>query len=189
MSGEWEAECRHAWVSGRMNSDSGFSTEALLSACGENPDCTFELLDFRPEEDPLDQINLCTRYAGRYARDCTGHALQRWWLTSPDKEEIERVSGTPLQFPDRLGYYLAASVVCTNTLDECIGEPRAMDNCNRSVNHFERNPEQCPETQIRPMHPNITPNQLAPNQQQNTPRPPGTPRPMGTPPGTPPSTP
>ena len=43
MAGEWERECRHAWVSGRMNSNSGVDTETLLEVCGENIDCTFEL--------------------------------------------------------------------------------------------------------------------------------------------------
>ena len=90
-AGEWELDCRHGWVSGRMNNTDEFSTEDLLGACGNNVDCTFELLDFRPADEPLTQMALCTQYAGKYARDCAGHAMQRWWLTDPSEEEFQHL--------------------------------------------------------------------------------------------------
>ena len=162
-AGEWERDCRHGWVSGRMNALDDFSTEELLGACGENPDCTFELLDFRPASEPLTQLSLCTQYAGRYGRDCAGHAIQRWWLNDPDEEEVLRVTSTPTPYPDKVGYWIGVNVQCYGK-GTCAGEPHFMSNCEKAVENFERKPDRCPARTKTPMHPGFRPQDLAPNQ-------------------------
>lgn len=183
MSGDWEKECRHAWVSGRMNPNNGFETEDLLKVCDENIDCTFELLDFRPEDDVLAQMALCSKYTGSYGRDCTGHAMQRWWHSKPTEEDSIRVAQTPNQFPDRVGYYLAVNVACGN-VGSCDGERRIQEVCEKAADDFRRNPDRCPPQEKRPMHPNVRPQDLVPHSGQNKPlqqpvnRPPQAPNPQ-----------
>ena len=77
QAGTWEMECRHSWVAGKMH-DKKYDTEDLLKDCGENPDCTFELVDFRPADDVLVQLSRCKKYVRKHIRDCVGHAMQRW---------------------------------------------------------------------------------------------------------------
>ena len=137
MAGDWEDECRHAWVAGRMNPDSPFSTEALLRVCGENPDCAFELLDFRPADLVDDQLARCRDHAGRHASDCTGHAMQRWWLRGVDTDEVARVASMRTDFPRKVGFYLAVSVQC-DEVGSCEGDPAVQDACERQVEAFSR---------------------------------------------------
>jgi hypothetical protein len=180
-AGEWELDCRHGWVSGRMNAVDEFSTEELLGACGQNPDCTFELLDFRPADEPLTQLNLCTQYAGKYARDCAGHAIQRWWLEDPDEEEVNRIAFTPTPYPDKVGYWLGVNVQCYSQ-GACVGDPHFVLNCEKAVENFSRNPDRCPARTKTPMHPGFRPQDLAPNQPgQNQPGQPGQNQPMRAP--------
>ncbi|MEC8381579.1 MAG: hypothetical protein VXZ96_14710 [Myxococcota bacterium] len=166
MAGEWERECRHAWVSGRMNASSGVDTQTLLEVCGENIDCTFELLDFRPSTDVLEQIALCTKYTGDYGRDCTGHAMQRWWHSKPDADDTKRVAQTPTAFPDRVGYYIAVNVACGKT-GSCEGDPRMQTVCEKAADNFQRNPDRCPPQEKRPLHPNVRPQDLIPKTGHN----------------------
>ena len=160
-AGEWERDCRHGWVSGRMNAVDQFSMEELLEACGQNPDCTFELLDFRPAEDPLTQLNLCSLYAGQYGRDCAGHAIQRWWLTDPDEEDLLRVTSTPTPYPDKVGYWIGVNVQCFSK-GTCAGDPHFAHNCEKAVENFVRNPDLCPARTKTPMHPDSRSQDLAP---------------------------
>jgi hypothetical protein len=161
QGGEWELECRHAWVSGRMQPNSGLSTTELLEACGENPDCTFELLDFRPNDDILVQIDLCSRFVKRHIRDCVGHAMQRWWYTKPDAEEVARVMGKTAPVPDRVSFYTAASVECKG-VGSCDGEKYLERLCLKNVRHFEQNPDACPPQHEKPMAGKFNPNELKP---------------------------
>ena len=161
QAGEWELDCRHGWVSGRMNNTDEFTIEELLSACGENPDCTFELLDFRPADEPLTQLSRCTQYAGKYGRDCAGHAIQRWWLTNPDEEEVLRVTSTPTPYPDKVGYWVGVNVQCYSQ-GTCQGDPHFVLNCEKAVENFSRNPDRCPARTKTPMHPGFRPQDQAP---------------------------
>ena len=161
QAGEWELDCRHGWVSGRMNNTEEFPIEELLSACGQNPDCTFELLDFRPADEPLTQLSRCTQYAGKYARDCAGHAIQRWWLTNPDEEEVLRVTSTPTPYPDKVGYWVGVNVQCYSQ-GTCQGDPHFVLNCEKAVENFSRNPDRCPARTKTPMHPGFRPQDQAP---------------------------
>jgi len=195
LSGRWEEECRHAWVAGRMNMSSGISTEVLLAACGRNVDCTFELLDFRPDADVLVQLNLCVRYAGRHSVDCGGHAMQRWWQSKPDEEDVIRVAAARTRFPDKVGYYIAANQICRE-IGSCEGDPDTVRECERFVGYFEENPTKCPQDRKNPLHAGGDPGRGDPGRgrtkthsgpgKQQASQPGAGMRPPGTPPPTPP---
>jgi hypothetical protein len=145
QAGEWEADCRHNWVAARMKEGSGLSTDLLVEACSGNDDCTFELLDFRPDPSLELQLDLCFRYAGRFRDDCGGHAVQRWWLTDPDEGELMRVASLETSFPEKVGYYLGVSVACEG-LGSCEGAHSSVqDSCQRHVDTVGRRPERCIE--------------------------------------------
>lgn len=189
QAGEWEEQCRHGWVAGRQQHGSGFTTEELLAACGETPDCTFELIDFRPDPDPIVQITRCAKYTGPYGRDCAGHAMQRFWLTDPTPERWAEVAVARVPFQDRVGYWLGVEVACFQK-GECVGDGPVRHNCQQTVSDFQRNPARCPNRQKMQMpKPEIHNNAPQPGAQPGTqPGQPGQPgqRPPGRPPGTPP---
>ena len=189
----WEPECRHAWVAGRMQLGTGFTTEDLLEACGPNPDCTFELIDFRPAEDPIEQMKLCAAHAGTYARDCAGHAMQRWWLTDPSAEAWGYVAQYTTPFADRVGYWLGVEVGCFDK-GSCAGVGFVQQQCELTSAQFREKPTSCPLREKTPLN-MPTPSS---SQEPGRPPPPGTQgRPVGThgpangarPPGTPPTAP
>ena len=161
QAGEWEMECRHAWVSGRMQPDSGYKTEDLIKVCGENPDCTFELIDFRPEKDILAQIDLCTNHVKKHIQDCVGHAMQRWWYTKPDAEEVARVLKNSSPVPDRVAFYAAASVQCSG-IGTCEGDPYLVRICQKNMRHFKKYPKTCPPQEEPKMENQFSPTELTP---------------------------
>ena len=169
LAGEWEKDCRHAWVSGRMNSSSEYPTDVLLDVCQKNPDCTFELLDFRPDPDVVKQINYCVAHVGPYTRDCIGHAMQRWWYTKPNAEEVARVAKISTPFPDRVAFYIAASVACSN-IGTCEGDVRMTKVCEKTAQHYKQYPKRCPAQEEKPMHGNLKPEQLRSKTGQSKPQ-------------------
>jgi len=179
-AGPWEERCRHAWVAGdRMALGSEFSKEDLLGACGTNIDCTFELLDARPEADALIQLELCRRHTGQHSPDCAGHAMQRWFEGGPDAAEIARVLEAPTAFPHKVGYYAGAAVACFG-VGECAGPEAVQKRCAVGVEKFQREPQQCRHVGKLPMHQSMNP---APPRRNSAPggtR--GPPRPTGRPP-------
>jgi len=179
QAGDWELECRHAWVSGRMHADSGFSTKILLQACGENPDCAFELVDFRPETDVLKQIDLCAKHVRKHIRDCVGHAMQRWWHTNPNAEEVSRILQQAAPVPDRVAYFAAASSQCSG-IGSCKGEEYLQRLCEKNVRHFQRFPQACPPKSQTTMQHSFSPKELTPNKSlgQQKPKKPVTPPPQ-----------
>jgi hypothetical protein len=151
QAGEWDAECRHNWVSARMKLESGFSTEELVEACDGNDDCTFELLDFRPDPDLETQLKLCFKYAGRFRGDCGGHSVQRWWLTEPDEEEWMRVASLQTPFPEKVGYWLGVAVACEG-IGNCAGAHSSVqETCQRHVDTVGRRPDRCPSREKKRM--------------------------------------
>ena len=150
MAGDWEKECRHAWVSGRMNSNSGMDMDYLLKICDGNPDCTFELIDFRPNPDVLIQMDYCIKHVGPYIRDCLGHAMQRWWYTAPSEEEVTRVATAKSPYPDRIAFYVAASVACSG-IGSCDGDHAMKNICLKNVENYKKFPNRCPAQEEKPM--------------------------------------
>ena len=169
MAGEWEIECRHAWVSGRMNKGNEYSTEVLLDVCNKNPDCTFELLDFRPDDDVVKQINYCIQHTHPYIRDCIGHAMQRWWYTKPDAEEVARVAQVSTPYPDRVAFYIAASVECSK-IGTCDGDARMSKICQKTAQHYKQYPSRCPAQEERPLPGNVKPEDLRSKVGQSKPK-------------------
>lgn len=151
LAGDWSSACHHAWVSGRMQPNTGFSTEELLAACGGNPDCAFELIDFRPEADPVEQMKLCAAHAGPYARDCAGHAMQRWWLTDPSAEEWAYLAQYTTPFADRVGYWLGVEVGCFSK-GTCAGVGFVQQQCEQSLAQFQAKPATCPKREKAPLN-------------------------------------
>jgi len=151
-AGEWEEECRHAWVSGMMNGDTNLTTEVLLEACGGSVDCTFELIDKRLHPDVLIQIDRCARYAGRYAGDCVGHAMQRWYQSKPSLEEFERVVVFDKMYEDKVGYWAGAVVQCIG-VGACPPTKSKKERgfCGIAVENFVRRPSQCPPMSKTPL--------------------------------------
>lgn len=159
MAGSWEKECRHAWVSGRMNANSGIEMDFLLNVCDGNPDCTFELIDFRPNPDVVVQMEYCINYVGPYIRDCLGHAMQRWWYTAPSEEEVARVAAVKSPFPDRIAFYVAASVACSG-IGTCDGYPKMKSICEKNVENYKKFPNRCPAQVEKPLKGSVKPEEL-----------------------------
>lgn len=177
LAGDWEAQCRHAWVAGRMQPGSGVERDALLLACGDgNDDCAFELIDFRYEERVDDQMALCRAHAGRHAEDCTGHALQRWYMGKPDAAEVARVNTLDTGYPMKVGFWTAASAFCAGT-GSCEGIDDNRRQCEIQVGIFRRRPEGCPSQSW----------QVMPQNQGRGATPPGAASPGGGHGGSPPS--
>jgi hypothetical protein len=149
-AGDWEEECRHAWVAGRMHADSGVSTDVLLEVCGANDDCRFELLDFRPEDDVLIQMDLCRKHAGKHAPDCVGHAMQRWWQAGVDQAEIDRVAAAPTPYPNKVGFWIGVSVGCYG-IGACPDDGQTGDFCRSTVENLSRNKNRCPTRSKKPL--------------------------------------
>ncbi len=156
LAGEWESQCRHAWVAGRMEDDGQYEMEFLLDMCKGNPDCTFELLDFRPAPEIEVQLERCRKWAGQHADDCTGHAMQRWWQAGVDAEEVARVAAMPNPHPRKVGFWLAAAVQCQG-VGACDGASAVQAACEGQVEAFTRKPERCPSATKAPLQPGNRP--------------------------------
>lgn len=150
LAGDWEGECRRAWVSGQRNPTSRYSTEQLIAACGANADCAFELIDFRPADSIDEQIGRCTQHTGEYKNDCVVHTMERWWRARPEPEEVARVAALHTIYPQQLGYYVGAAVACQG-VSTCFGDPEVEAACKRSVEQFRQDPGTCPSPELRPM--------------------------------------
>jgi len=174
LAGDWQKQCRHAWVAARMQQGGAFDKQTLLDMCGENVDCSFELLDFRYEKDTLKQIELCEQYAGPYAEDCVGHAVQRWWLTEPDESAVAQMLQIQTKHANKVGYFVGASVSC-NGIGTCEGDPDVASYCEHHKQFFDRKPENCPKTEMAPMHTGNDPKRANSNQTRQTQLTPATP--------------
>ena len=82
--------CRMDWVLGALGGTA--TTQTLLEVCATAEDCAFYIVDNRPERDVFVQAAQCAAHAGRYQRDCLGHAWERWAEGRPTADELERVA-------------------------------------------------------------------------------------------------
>jgi len=141
-AGAWERDCRHAWATARARGGmmdrngqwhpSPWSTQELLTGCGDNEDCRFAILDTRHEDDVLLQLSLCVDHGGKYSHDCSIHALDRWMRTQPSPEEVTRVSSAPTTIPIEVGRYVAISVACMDTV-ACSGSDEVRSSCQAAL--------------------------------------------------------
>ena len=109
-----------------------------------------ELLDARPHNDVLVQMERCVRHAGRYSQDCVMHASQRWYFSWPSVDEIQRVAQQKNPFPEQIGMYIGARVACDD-VGQCGGDKEINRMCEKYVEEFQ-NKNNCPN-----QHRNRTP--------------------------------
>ena len=138
QAGEWETECRHAWVSGRMQPDSGYKTEDL-KVCGENPDCTFELIDFRPEKDILAQIDLCTNHV-KPSKTVSGTPCSDGGIPNQMPKKSPEFSRT---LPILIASHSAAASVQCSGIGTCEGDPYLVESA-KNMQHFKKYLKTCP---------------------------------------------
>ena len=144
-AGEWERDCRHAWATSRAHLGATdrygnplhtrVPDEVLFEACQDNGDCRFAILDARPSEDVVVQLDRCAEHAGEYDLDCTLHALDRWVRTFPSEEEAKLVSQVE-HHPGEVGRYLAILVNC-HGVGQCTGSEQAMASCEDAHNDID----------------------------------------------------
>ena len=145
QAGAWAQDCRQTWVISQSK-DTPF--DALMGVCGQNSDCAFQLLDKRPQEDVLNQVDFCMRYAGHYKHDCVMHAIQRWYFEWPDAEEVSRVAKERNPFPEQIGTYIGARVGCDN-VGSCEGNADNQMMCEKYVRIYQQDSRQCPNQHRR----------------------------------------
>ncbi|MEC7986330.1 MAG: hypothetical protein VX278_14285 [Myxococcota bacterium] len=144
MAGIWEESCRHTWGLKRlrMTHKSRLSLEELLDGCGGFSDCSFEVIDARPSEDTLIQLERCSQYVVSDFRDCVLHAMQRWYSQKPSADQVQTVlEGFP-QLPDQATEYIANVVYCQG-IGSCEGALRSHQNCRRHIRRLQKKPRLC----------------------------------------------
>ena len=144
QAGSWQDDCKQTWV---MEHKDAHPLETLMEVCAQNADCAFELLDSKPHDDVLVQVELCIRHADRYRHDCVMHAIQRWYFTWPDAEEVSRVAQERNPFPEQVGTYIGARVACDG-VGTCDGETENKRMCEKYVVEYE-DKRKCPNQHRR----------------------------------------
>lgn len=130
---DWKSDCTQSWV---MSNVDHYSLESLMQVCDHHADCAFELLDAKPNDDVLVQMDLCVQYTPKYRNDCIHHAMQRWYFEWPDATEMKRVASKPSPAPEQTGLYLGARVGCDN-VGHCTGLTEVKQICEKYVQEFE----------------------------------------------------
>ena len=170
QAGDWEDECRHAWVAGRMHSEKQWPTEVLAKVCDGNVDCTFELIDFRADDDVLTQFRLCDQYTGEYKTDCAGHAMQRWWSANPTESEVLEISELTTPYSKKVGFYVALSQFC-DKVGQCSDKGNSGRSCNNSLAALTAGKIGCPAKTKQKMHSSNRPADGSLKQGVHTPQP------------------
>jgi hypothetical protein len=127
LSGEAEAECRTAWMDVHIGRTSD-RRDDLMQFC-RSDDCRMLVLDLQPSSNLIRQLADC-QLAGRYARDCMGHAHQRWLLSKPTPDELERVSRQAGPFSAEISEWVGEAIRCGGQAD-CSRTPQP-DLCTRA---------------------------------------------------------
>ena len=139
-AGKWQQDCRQSWVQSKIDR---YSLEELIGICQQNTDCAFEVLDERPSEDLLIQIERCEAYAYRYFPECVSHATWRWYYTDPSIKEMQRVSKANLRSASfHVAEMIAARVQCSN-VGSCEDAGRYAQQCKQNTGKFKEK-SQCP---------------------------------------------
>ena len=139
-AGTWEAACRDAWVSARIDSADEWSREELLGNCVTD-DCRLQVVDHRRAPSITGQLDLCVEYTGEFSDDCFHHALAEWLRGEPSIGEIDAVSRVRHN-SSTVGLYVAAAVHCLD-LGECRGAPQTLWHCRKDIGGIAADPETC----------------------------------------------
>lgn len=108
---EVEALCRQRWVEARLM-DRHTAADDLLRVCGAHQECVFEVLDARPTGTVAEQVLRCETAVPLYARDCAGHAVERWATAGPPEAEIVALRRGLDRYPDLWSSYVGIALVC-----------------------------------------------------------------------------
>jgi hypothetical protein len=122
-----------------MANHSKADLNSLLTLCPSD-DCRLLVLEARSQKDVLDQLALCPK-AGKFDRDCEGHALQRWALNKPSETDILRIKTSELGDPQLKSAWVGAALGCGGT-GSCEGLAQ-VDACVRSQARFKATPTEC----------------------------------------------
>lgn len=140
LAGGMELDCRWRWATeGVVN---GRPTEELLAGCGTFDDCKLTVLDRRPAWTIDQQLTRCAESAGKYSFDCAAHALQRWYATLPTATNIEWLANLQTPFPEQVGNYVAAAIVCDG-LPGCLGRDEVVRACEQSLPVYQDDTGRC----------------------------------------------
>lgn len=145
LGGSLSAECREGWVTEQLAHPERLHGRAdlLLAVCGGASDCGFVVLDHLPDPDPVAQEARCRQYAGRFAIDCTGHALQRWVTSHPLPEDQARVAAAlGERWPEPTGFWIGLWLACGGE-GVCPAGPVVGEACARSLAAARAEPGQC----------------------------------------------
>ncbi len=143
LTGDREPLCRQNWMIGHLAPHLGFSTQELLGICGDAQDCKFELLDQRPSDRVLEQVDLCVDHAGRHTKDCVGHAMERWARTRPDVDEFLRIGAQERPYAPLVGSFLGEVVACQGVGACDVVHGSMKERCDRRLRELTASPERC----------------------------------------------
>lgn len=136
---KWSEECTQVWALSNINH---YPLDDLLNVCIHHFDCAMQLLDAKPHNDVIIQMERCMRYTGHYKNDCVMHAAQAWYFDWPPPEEIHRVAKERAPFPEQIGMYIGARVACDG-VGSCEGDVENQRMCEKYVRIFQ-DKGQCP---------------------------------------------
>jgi len=126
-AGDWMQDCRHFWIENKL-----WTTEMprneLLQDCGQNNDCTLDVLDARHSSSIYEQLILCEQWTGNNQRHCASHAMQRWRYTERSADDFNRLLALQNPFAEEIGYWLALTQHCDH-LGQCQGSGDAYQIC------------------------------------------------------------
>jgi len=142
-AGSWEGACLEAWVAARLAASGDADTDVLLGLCGEHQDCAFQVLDNRPADDVLVQVQRCQEHAPTFVHDCVGHALDLWLEAGPDEAELARVIAADTGLPDHLAYVVGLSEACRG-VGSCEMLTQGHDRCRRALSDIRTKRIYCP---------------------------------------------
>lgn len=141
LAGEWEADCRHAWVLQQFELKE-LNPDVLLRACGSNQECVFDVLDAVKSDQPLKQMDRCSALTENLAFHCREHALELWRVTSPTATDVQALLAKQTE-PDQQMIRFISSVVACSNVGTCSGTDSVKRSCERSVEGYRSGEVSC----------------------------------------------
>ena len=146
LSGPWESDCAESWAASGQHCE--LPLEELLDLCPQET-CRFAVLDTCPSGEVLAQIDLCEAHAGRFARDCVGHALQRWLMAQPTGDEAGQLMARSSYNASVIGAWagLGMARLGEGTCEDPPGDYEVtagnVEWCKNSLQRCEEDPDWC----------------------------------------------
>jgi hypothetical protein len=134
LAGEWEADCRHAWVLQQFELKE-LNPDVLLRACGSNQECIFDVLDAVKSDQPLKEMDRCAALTENLAFHCREHALELWRVTSPVAMDVQALLAKQTEPDPQIIRFISSVVACSN-VGTCSGTDSVKRACERSVARY-----------------------------------------------------